>query len=1111
MLALANKLSLNTRPIYRFVNKYSIDFDGVDDCIITDGADTVAQPTTYSFWCKSSTTGTNTVFGHGGQNIGAFYLNFSNKPLIFLGTNYYRWWNDVTQQDDGEWHHWVVYADTNDVTNSKLYCDGVLQTVYETATNGTLEAYTESLTIGGTKATGGAYLEGKIDEFAVYDRELTQAEITRMYNSGTPINLNLNASAYQSANPLITSTKSMEFDGVDDYLIANSTLGSFTGSFSCWVNRDNNTGFQYLLDARGSSNGGTGYIHFNNSDTLLPSSGTKYVDGVAATEVPTDGRWHHVVVAGITLNINEDITLGARYSIANFLNGKMTEVGLWDRTLTALEVASLYNQGMPTNLLVNRNNYQSGNPTVFNTKLVDFDGTDDYAVAGLGSPLVTGSGAITMSVWVITDQATSNFEGAISVGEQGAPKSHYLGRHSSDNWGAGIYGNDMDSGVAPVVNEWTHLVYTYAGGSGGAMKLYVNGVEKATNTGTANIPTSSLSGTYIGSIADNTSFNFNGKISQAGVWNEALTADEVSSLYNHGLPIDLTTDQAAYESSSNLVGYWRMGSGTLDSYPLIADQTNATLGAEEITGFTNGTTYPFTTFTTSGNNITSAIVSSDFAGAVSNAISVTLGEIYKVTFDYTKNSGDDLRIVFSSTVTGAGTQISNNKLVSSSGTYTKYFTITSTTTGYFQMGTGNSGHSLNASITNVSVKNYQGNPATMTNMVEGNITNQYPLTKIRNYYRMGDGILDGYPIIQDQTSPNLAHIPTTNLVTDSIPNNISWSKGINTTITENYAIAPDGTNTASRIITPTGSGTYAYIQFNASLNSDYTLSFYAKNNGGDADINMVFFQPIPQSNKQITLTNEWQRFEFTKFNVSSGTMQVGVDNITSFDMLLWGVQAEAQSQATAYIKSDGIAAVRKSSTTNTLPYSEDFSQWSLVNTTLTSGQASPDNNTNAYKLIPTSSNSIHSLRVFSVTGQTFSVTAKKGEYKNLLIWSDASSKGLGVNLDDNSIFRNVGVLHYNITELTDGWKRINVTLDASYTGTFAFYVYDNSATPQITFAGNGIDGLFIYAAQLEEQTQAETYAKTTGLPVTIDLFTENNYGTMTNMSASDIIEDTPNN
>ena len=43
MLALANKLTNSTQPIYRFVNKHSIDFDGVDDRIVTDDADTVAQ------------------------------------------------------------------------------------------------------------------------------------------------------------------------------------------------------------------------------------------------------------------------------------------------------------------------------------------------------------------------------------------------------------------------------------------------------------------------------------------------------------------------------------------------------------------------------------------------------------------------------------------------------------------------------------------------------------------------------------------------------------------------------------------------------------------------------------------------------------------------------------------------------------------------------------------------------------------------------------------------------------------------------------------------------------------------------------------------------------
>ena len=59
MLTLGNKLTLNSQPIYHFVNEHSVQFDGSDQCIVTDGADTVAQPTTYSFWCKSSTTGAN--------------------------------------------------------------------------------------------------------------------------------------------------------------------------------------------------------------------------------------------------------------------------------------------------------------------------------------------------------------------------------------------------------------------------------------------------------------------------------------------------------------------------------------------------------------------------------------------------------------------------------------------------------------------------------------------------------------------------------------------------------------------------------------------------------------------------------------------------------------------------------------------------------------------------------------------------------------------------------------------------------------------------------------------------------------------------------------------
>ena len=85
-------------------------------------------------------------------------------------------------------------------------------------------------------------------------------------------------------------------------------------------------------------------------------------------------------------------------------------------------------------------------------------------------------------------------------------------------------------------------------------------------------------------------------------------------------------------------------------------------------------------------------------------------------------------------------------------------------------------------ISNIVLKKLNGNIATMTNMVEGNITNQYPLTKIRNYYRMGDGTNDEYPVIYDQVDPTLGAELLTNgdfSNTTSIDTNISPFAGWN--------------------------------------------------------------------------------------------------------------------------------------------------------------------------------------------------------------------------------------------------------------------------------------------------------------------------------------------
>ena len=127
-------------------------------------------------------------------------------------------------------------------------------------------------------------------------------------------------------------------------------------------------------------------------------------------------------------------------------------------------------------------------------------------------------------------------------------------------------------------------------------------------------------------------------------------------------------------------------------------------GSELITSFTNGTTFPLNTFVSSGNNITSLIKSNGFGGCVSNGNSYTANDKAIVSFTYTKNSGNDLRVLFSSVVTGAGVSVSNIENISESGDYTLYFTISSATTAYLQFGTGSGSASINGSITNVSAK-----------------------------------------------------------------------------------------------------------------------------------------------------------------------------------------------------------------------------------------------------------------------------------------------------------------------------------------------------------------------------------------------------------------------
>jgi hypothetical protein len=166
-----------------------------------------------------------------------------------------------------------------------------------------------------------------------------------------------------------SNTQSIELDGVDDYVTLGSPvnlriLGSV--SVSAWVKYTDSGGTRYINnfgDKYGLyTNGGKLYWHYRNSSNQFKS--------VASLSNFNDGNWHHVVgindgtnlkiyIDGVLNNSNTngsggiagsaDSRIGARWNNANYFEGNIDEVAIWNSDRSA-DVSTIYNSGVPNNL-----------------------------------------------------------------------------------------------------------------------------------------------------------------------------------------------------------------------------------------------------------------------------------------------------------------------------------------------------------------------------------------------------------------------------------------------------------------------------------------------------------------------------------------------------------------------------------------------------------------------------------------------------------------------------------------------------------------------------------------------------------------------------------------
>jgi lysophospholipase L1-like esterase len=371
----------------------ALDFDGVNDYVVVDNvcaAIAGREEITVSAWVKASALNT--------ANQSIISINTSNgNHRLLLGTQANSatlslfdgaWHDTATTVIDGTWHH-VVYVLYDTVDVIYVYIDGNrVLSFYSTVS----VAAGDLLSLGqkyGTGLTTEYFYQGQLDEVKIHRYALDAATIRRIYDpsgliaywkldettgfvaaddaiygyNGTLVNM------YYSAWVPGKTGNALDFDGVNDYVTITGYKGISGGAnrtCCAWIKTTYTPG--EILTWGNNDTGRKWIIRVNETGALRAEVGNGYIYG---TTPVNDGNWHHIAVVlnndgtpdisevllyvdGVLETISgvanrqidtasaQDVAIGV-YTTAptRFFHGQIDEVRIYDRALTATEIAQI--------------------------------------------------------------------------------------------------------------------------------------------------------------------------------------------------------------------------------------------------------------------------------------------------------------------------------------------------------------------------------------------------------------------------------------------------------------------------------------------------------------------------------------------------------------------------------------------------------------------------------------------------------------------------------------------------------------------------------------------------------------------------------------------------
>jgi len=329
-------------------------------------------------------------------------------------------------------------------------------------------------------------------------------------------------------------------------------------------------------------------------------------------------------------------------------------------------------------------------------------------------------------------------------------------------------------------------------------------------------------------------------------------------------------------------------------------------------------------------------------------------------------------------------------------------------------------------------------------------------------------------------SAGLVEVCPWNLMTYSEQfQNSDWLGGGNgkPTMTDNFAEAPNGTMTASKM--EAVSDGYQVRQNNAQENTQMNLSVWLRTNTGTKTI-QLFLNNASTASQNITVTTTWTRYEINGLVTSlSGGGRNGLNTLealtSSAYILVWGFQLSVSTTAKPYFPTtDRLNVPRltyqnggggcpslllEKQSTNIYPNSEQLNAWDISSASVVANtMVSPDGCQNADSVSFVGTNGLVYMNATGTTGTT----------NTLSVYAKATS-GTSAKF---RFFGNGNTMASSDFTATDVWQR------------FEFSYNCTQVTAGLRSPSTGDSNVTFWGFQHEVSTYATSYIPTTSASAT---------------------------